>query len=152
MSRKLDFNLGDFLPYQLAVLANRTSQAFSASYKDTFGFSIPEWRVMAHLHGQAHVSIREIHARVEMDKPKVSRAAQRLELMGYISKTPDADDKRLVRLALTGKGKKAMAQIAPIAGAFESAFLGRLTLDEQASFRHILSKLLQGDDLPNERT
>ena len=71
------FELTDFLPYQLAVAAGRVSRAFSDRYRAEFGLSIPEWRVLAHLSTADAVSIREIHARVDMDKSKVSRAAAR---------------------------------------------------------------------------
>ena len=136
------FNLSEFLPYQLAVLAGRTSAGFSECYRDTYGFSIPEWRVMAHLNQEENVSVREIHQRVEMDKSKVSRAAQSLELKGFISKQTDPVDRRLVALSLTKKGKRTMAEIAPLADEFEERLLSVLEPDEQVVFLSAVEKLL----------
>jgi len=96
MSSKPDFDLSTFLPYQLAVLASRASRNLSQTYQDRFGLSIPEWRVMAHLSQEGHVSVREIHERVDMDKSKVTRASQRLEMAGLIMKEVNETDRRLV--------------------------------------------------------
>ncbi|PRX35462.1 DNA-binding transcriptional regulator, MarR family [Meinhardsimonia xiamenensis] len=146
------FVLDDFLPYQLAVLAERTSREFSALYRERFGISIPEWRVVAHLSQAGTVSVREIHARVAMDKSKVSRAAARLEAAGYITKTVDPRDRRLVALSLTEKGRAMMEEIAPLAEAFQAEFLARLGARAE-DFREALAVLLepQGkDEAPEE--
>ncbi len=99
-----DFVLDEFLPYQLAVLAGRVSREFSAIYREKFGFGVSEWRVLAHLSQTGSVSVREIHEKVDMDKSKVSRAATRLEKSGYLTKQTNAEDRRLIELALTTKG------------------------------------------------
>lgn len=139
-----DFVLDEFLPYQLAVLAERTSRAFSALYRERFGISIPEWRVVAHLSQAGTVSVREIHARVAMDKSKVSRAAARLEAAGYITKTADPKDGRLVALSLTEKGWAMVEEITPLARRFEAEFLARLGPRADA-FREALRLLLEED-------
>jgi DNA-binding MarR family transcriptional regulator len=120
------FVLDDFLPYRLAVAAGRLSREFSRIYQERFGLSRAEWRVMAHLSQQAEVSVREIHARVDMDKSKVSRAATRLEEAGVITKRVSEADRRLVVLALTEKGVAMMDELAEAARAFQAEALARL--------------------------
>lgn len=136
-----DFDLEAFLPYQLSVLAARVSIEFSDLYKQKFGISIPEWRVVAHLSHAGTVSVREIHQRVNMDKSKVSRAATRLEVAGYVSKRVNGSDRRLVELELTQRGRDMVAELTPIALEYEASVLA--TLNECApSFRTALNKLL----------
>ncbi|WP_227286447.1 MULTISPECIES: MarR family winged helix-turn-helix transcriptional regulator [Paracoccaceae] len=120
------FILDDFLPYRMSVLAGRLSREYSRIYQERFGLSRAEWRVVAHLSQESAVSVREIHARVDMDKSKVSRAATRLEQAGYITKRTSISDRRLVELALTGKGHAMMAELAPLAQAFQDELLTRL--------------------------
>ncbi|RMA42868.1 MarR family winged helix-turn-helix transcriptional regulator [Rhodophyticola porphyridii] len=120
------FILDDFLPYRMSVLAGRLSREYSRIYQERFGLSRAEWRVVAHLSQESAVSVREIHARVDMDKSKVSRAATRLEQAGYITKRTSISDRRLVELALTGKGHEMMAELAPLAQAFQDELLTRL--------------------------
>jgi DNA-binding MarR family transcriptional regulator len=121
-----DFNLDDFLPYQLSELSRRVSAGFSRHYRDRYGISVAEWRVMAHLSQQEAVSVREIHRRVGMDKPKVSRAATRLEASGYITKVVSPHDRRLVELSLTRKGRELIATLAPIASAYQARLMSAL--------------------------
>ncbi len=120
------FILDGFLPYRVAVTAGRLSREFSRIYQERFGLSRAEWRVMAHLSQQAEVSVREIHARVDMDKSKVSRAATRLEEAGIITKRISDSDRRLVFLALTEKGAAMMAELARAAQGLSGEVLGRL--------------------------
>lgn len=135
------FDLDHFLPYQLAVLSSRISREFSTLYHQKFGISVAEWRVVAHLSQSGSVSVREIHEKVDMDKPKVSRAASRLEAQGYITKTANAKDGRLVSLALTDKGHAMIAEIAPLAHAYDAEVLAWLGAEEPA-FKRAIATLL----------
>ncbi len=125
-----DFDLARFTPYRLAVAAERTSEELARQYRTRFGISIPEWRVLVHLaqplDGAETVSVRDIEARVAMEKSKVSRAATRLETSGLIEKAQDASDRRLVRLALTDKGRAMMAELLPLALAYQQEIEVRL--------------------------
>lgn len=141
------FDLDGFLPYQLAVLAARTSRAFERVYRGRFGVGVAEWRVLAHLAHSGTVSVREIHARVDMDKSKVSRAASRLEARGLIGKRASREDRRLVELSLTDAGRTLVAEMTPVARAFEADMLARLG-DEAPAVRAAVAQLLkQTEDL-----
>ena len=137
-----DFDLDAFLPYQLSVLAAQVSDGFSALYKQKFGITMPEWRVVAHLSHAGPVSVREIHQRVAMDKSKVSRAASRLEAAGYVSKRINEGDRRLVELELTGKGHAMINELTPIAKDYEASVLAALG-DHAPCFRVALETLLK---------
>jgi DNA-binding MarR family transcriptional regulator len=135
-------NLDHFLPYQLNVLASRVSSQLASVYAERFGLSIAEWRVMAHLAQNREVSVRDIQRRVDMDKSKVSRAAAHLEETGLIKKRVNAQDRRLIRLALTPKGERVFEQIVPLALDYEAQLLGKLSAAEAASFRAMVDRLL----------
>lgn len=144
------FDLSDFLPYQLATAAARVSRGFAGRYRTEFGLTIPEWRVLAHLAQSGAVSVREIHARVDMDKSKVSRAAARLESAGLVAKRPNAADRRLLDMTLTAAGQALMARIVPVANAWQAEVLAMLGPDAEP-FRRALSRLRDGggaDDPP----
>lgn len=134
------FDLSSFLPYQIAVAASRVSRDFSERYRKEFGLSIPEWRVLAHLSHSGPVSVREIHARVDMDKSKVSRAAARLEAAGLVSRRENTADRRLVSLTLTAEGESLMTRLVPLARAYEAEVLRRLGPDA-GGFRAALGRL-----------
>lgn len=138
----MNFDLSAFLPYQLAVAASRVSKGFAERYRAEFGLSIPEWRVLAHMAQFDAVSVREIQARVDMDKSKVSRAAARLEATGLIEKRGDPKDRRLLDMRLTEKGRDLMARITPIAETYQAELLARIGA-QAPEFRAALLRLLE---------
>ena len=126
MTDRPTFDLDRFIPYRLAVAAQKTSEALARQYRDRFGISIPEWRVLVHLAAAGDVSVRDIERRVAMEKSKVSRAASRLETAGYVTKREAESDRRLVSLALTDKGEALMQELLPLAEAYQREIEARL--------------------------
>lgn len=121
-----EFDLYGFTPYRLAVAAKRTSEELARLYRARFGISIPEWRVMVHLAHSGKVSVRDIETRVAMEKYEVSRAAKRLREAGLIERKENPDDRRLVILSLTPKGREMMAELLPLAKAHQDNLEKRL--------------------------
>ena len=140
-----DFNLTEFLPYQLAVVASRVSRRFAERYRAEFGLTIPEWRVLAHLGQSGAVSVREIEARVDMDKSKISRAAARLEGAGLIEKRENAEDRRLLQMTLTPKGRDLMDRLAPIAETYQAELVAALG-ETAAPLRVGLQRMMQENE------
>ncbi len=120
MGNPSNFDLKQFLPYRMAVAADRLSAGLAKRYRDDFGISVAEWRVLVHVADAGTVSIREIQQRVHLEKSKASRAASRLEENGYLSKDINDHDRRLVALRLTPKGTDLMNQLRPVAMDFQA--------------------------------
>lgn len=138
-----DFDLERFTPYRLAVVARKTSEGLARIYRSRFGISIPEWRVLVHLAHAGDVSVRDIEARVAMEKSKVSRAAKRLEAAGFIRKTVSFEDRRLVSMSLTEKGKMLMSELLPLAMAYQRELedqLGPALLGFEAGVERLLAE------------
>lgn len=144
MNRPPTFDLDTFLPYRMAVAAERLSVDFSRNYAKAFGLSIPEWRVLVHLMQSGEISVRDIEIRAGLEKSKVSRAASRLEAAGHLSKTVNPDDRRLVRLVLTESGWALMGELVPLAIAHQKRLVARLGADLEP-FMAILKRLENGD-------
>ncbi|MCR6499827.1 MarR family winged helix-turn-helix transcriptional regulator [Shinella sp. CPCC 101442] len=125
----MSFDLDQFLPYRLSVAAAQVSRRFAARYAAEAGLTVPEWRVLAHLNKSGPVSVRDINARVNLDKSMVSRAAMRLEQAGYLRKSTHETDLRLVVLELTESGKDLMQRLGTIAEAFQQELLAELGED-----------------------
>lgn len=139
-----DFDLDAFLPYRLAAAAARVSRRFAERYRAEFGISIAEWRVLAHLSQQEAVSVREIRARVDLDKSQVSRAAARLESAGLVEKRPHPGDGRLLELRLTAAGRALFGRIAPVARAYQAELRAVLGADAEA-FGRGLDRIMRID-------
>lgn len=141
-NQDINFSLDNYLPYLATVLGNRLSTIISSLYGEKFDISLPEWRVMVHLNEQEKISVRDIFQQVELDKVRITRAAQSLESKGYISKETDQKDRRLVSLALTPRGREIIAEIIPLAQQYEKNLCACLNEEEQANLQHLFTKLL----------
>ena len=67
-SGQAELRLEEFLPYRLSILAGRVSVSFAGIYKQRFGISIPEWRVLANLGQFAPLTAAELVQYSSMDK------------------------------------------------------------------------------------
>ena len=120
------FDLMRFTPYRLAVAAQKTSDELARLYRERYGITNPQWRVLAHLSHSGQVSVREIEARAAMDKSKVSRAAARLEAAGHVAKSVNDADRRLVKISLTPKGEALMVELLALARSYQAQIEQRL--------------------------
>ena len=145
MNQLPPFDLAGFSPYRLTVAAQRLSDAFARQYRDQFGISNPEWRVLVHLSQSDGTSVRDIEVRVAMEKSKVSRAAKRLEKAGYISKKINETDRRLLHLHLTSKGQSLMTDLLPLADRFQQEIENHLG-EAFAGLEAGLNKILEDQE------
>ena len=135
------FHLSAFLPYRLAVLSERISRRLSVEYGRIHGLTVAEWRVLVHLKRCGHVSIRDIHDCVNLEKPRVSRAVTRLEAARLVEKRAVQGDGRLVAIALTPRGAAVLADIIPAVTGIEAGLLSGLTRREVDIFFHVMEKM-----------
>jgi DNA-binding MarR family transcriptional regulator len=135
------FDLNEFLPYRLSVLANRISRAFAGLYSERFDLTVPEWRVMAVLGQEADLSAEQVCARTGMDKVTVSRAVARLLERGHVARAFARADRRRSELRLTARGRAVHRQIIPLARDYEARLAGALSAAERRTLFALLERL-----------
>jgi DNA-binding MarR family transcriptional regulator len=119
-------SLVDFLPYRLNRIAEAVSRDFSRLYRDQYGLTRPEWRVLATLGEFPIMTATEIGTHSSMHKTKVSRAVAELERRGWLTRKSDGGDRRIEHLSLTKAGRTIYREIVPVAKDFEARLLARL--------------------------
>lgn len=134
--------LQEFIPYKLAVVANRVSQSIGSLFEQQHGLLIPEWRILMTLHSYGPLAPNEVVEYTSMDKGRVSRAQRRLVELGLIAASNDPRDGRRLVLFLTRTGVKMCGAIIPRARQTEAWFLSVLTSTERRALDKILSRLL----------
>ncbi len=138
--------LEQFLPYRLSLLSNTVSNTIAREYRDLFGLSIPEWRVMAVLGRFGPLTASEACERTAMDKVTVSRAVARLIGQRLVKRETDPNDRRRSILKLTPRGARTHRQIVPIARGRESELAAALTDKERRNLDALLVKLQRRAD------
>lgn len=134
-----DFQLDDFLPYLLNNAAEVTGRAFSVHYREAYGMSRAQWRIMAHLGRGRPMTASDIGARAHLEKSKVSRAVSAMEEAGLLARSPSSADRRAEMLSLTGHGQRVHADLASRATQFQDDLISRLGKQRAQA----LAKLLQ---------
>mgnify|MGYP001550323144 FL=1 len=148
--------LADFLPYRLSVTSNAVSQRIAQEYRNRFGLSVPEWRVMAVLGDSGPLTQRELTLHTIMDKVAVNRACKVLEERGLAVRKPNTQDGRSHLLELTADGKTMHGQIMPLALEMERRLFASFTDEEVDTFRSLLGRVreevrdLEADDIDGE--
>lgn len=137
------YELAQFFPYRLAVLAEKVSLSMSQLYSDRFDLSRAEWRVLAALGANRAMAAKEIGPYSTLDKMQVSRAVARMEENGLISRAEDPKDRRAKMLRLTPKGQDLLWQIVPLVRAREEALIAALSEADRAALDRIMTQMTQ---------
>lgn len=133
----LPFDLSDFLPFQMSVIAGR---AFQRIMEDT-GLQVPEWRIMMALPAHQPCSSHDLCILTAMDAARVSRAQRRLEDLDMISVVRDTADRRRLVVRLSDKGDEEVTRLKFAAREVESKILGQLGPEDRASLKTALGGL-----------
>ena len=140
------FSLREFLPYQLAVLADYTSARFAEVYSEKFGLSIPEWRILATVGERDMLRAKDIEAERHLHKTVVSRAIAKLRARGLVELRNNEEDRRESFLLLTGKGRKLYGEIIPLARTYSDEILASLSASERAGLERGIESLMREVD------
>ncbi len=141
LSRSSVLTLEQYLPYRLSILSNRVSSIIAQAYKDKFGLSITEWRIMAVLGEYPGASADEVSSKTQIEKSIISRAVQKLLSRHLIDREVDEDDRRRQNLKLTPIGEDVYGQIVPVSYAYEDSLLSCLSKKEAEQLDAIMIKL-----------
>ncbi|RPI16344.1 MAG: MarR family transcriptional regulator [Lysobacterales bacterium] len=133
--------LESFLPYRLSVLSNVVSDAIALAYRNRYGLSIPEWRVVAVLARHPGISAAEVGALTRMDAVTVSRAVSRLLRAGRVRRRVSREDRRRSVLRLSAAGGAVYRAVAPLALRFEAELLDGLDATERGRLDVLLRTL-----------
>ncbi|MCU0903939.1 MAG: MarR family winged helix-turn-helix transcriptional regulator [Tabrizicola sp.] len=136
------FDLQDFLPYLLNQAAEATSRGFQATYRDQYGLTRTQWRVMANLGRFGAMTARDICRISHIDKTKVSRAVAGMEAEGLLTRATSDRDRRAENLSLTPKGRAVFAEIGQRALAFDADLRARLGPEVAARIDAILREII----------
>ncbi|WP_338110195.1 MarR family winged helix-turn-helix transcriptional regulator [Pseudomonas multiresinivorans] len=128
--RDTPLNLDRYVPALLTFLTNKMSSGASACYRKHFSIGIVEWRLLALLAVENHISANRMVQVIGLDKSAVSRALQVLERDGHVVTEVDAKDARRYTVALTTSGRKLHDRVLVTALERERLLLAALDDDE----------------------
>jgi DNA-binding MarR family transcriptional regulator len=134
-------DLQSFLPYRLAVLSEQVSQCVALVYRERFGLSRDEWRVLASLADRGTARTAEVIEATALEKMPISRALTALQEKGLLERVPDPDDGRAWLNRPTASGRALFQKIAPMVQAREAFLLEALSSEEREVLGRALDRL-----------
>ena len=130
-AQSLSFDLSDYMPFQLSVIAGRLFQRVM----EDAGLQVPEWRIMMALPANQPCSSNDLCILTAMDAARVSRAQRRLEDLELISVIRDKIDRRRLIVRLSVKGMQEVTRLRTAARDAESDMLDSLGPEDRAQLR-----------------
>lgn len=135
------FTLENFLPYRILEVAQNISKRITKVLSQEWDMSLAEWQVLASLARDGAVSVREVEPRTLLDTVAVSRAAKRLTDRRLIKREVNKQDKRLVVLKTTKKGRDTAAEIGHHIMELEGEFLQGMNVQDRIRLSQMLKSI-----------
>jgi MarR family transcriptional regulator, lower aerobic nicotinate degradation pathway regulator len=142
---KDDMTAGYTLEHQVGHLLRRAHQRHTTIFQDGIGdaqLTPTQFAALAKIRDVGQISQNQLGRLTAMDPATIQGVVQRLAARGLLDRTPDQDDRRLMLLRLTAKGR-AVVQTAIARGiAITEATLTPLSDAERPVFLSLLRKLI----------
>ena len=124
----------------LDATARQASRAFDKQLAEAGG-TRPGWLILVALKQQRWRTQQDLAGAVGIEGPTLTHHLDGLEKSGLIDRTRDPDDRRAVRVELTGAGEKRFQRLAKAAIGFDQRLRAGLSDDELDAFRRVLARL-----------
>jgi DNA-binding MarR family transcriptional regulator len=133
------------LEAQVGHLLRRAHQRHASIFQDGIGaaqVTPTQFAALVKIKDLGQVSQNQLGRMTAMDPATIQGVIQRLAARGLIERTPDPDDRRLTRLALTAKGRAVVDQAIARAIGITEETLAPLSASERPVFLTLLRKLI----------
>lgn len=139
-------DLERYVPALLTFLTNKLSSSASTCYRKHYGIGIVEWRVLAMLAVENHITANRVGQVIGLDKSAISRSLQALEREGYVTSEVDTKDARRYTVSLTPSGRQLHDRVLETAVRREEVLLADLSereVDTLINLLHRMSRQLE---------
>ena len=133
-----DEPLGLFVTRAAAEIRRALDGALNAA-----GGSVPTWLVLSALRTGGHATLGELADDVGVRQPTLTHHLNALETAGLVRRERDPANRRVQRVALTDAGDALFLRLRRAAGAFDGRLRAGLEPAEEATLRHLLSRLVE---------
>ncbi len=130
----------------MGIVSHRAMNTAKGMYQE-FDLNRSQASVLFMLHRRDSMSQKELAAQLNITAPSITSMIQKMERDKYITREPDRHDQRVMRLALTEKGRSCIQAVKNVADRMEEIFFQGMSLEEKLLFRRLL--IQAGENLTN---
>ncbi len=138
----------DYLLYLLARVSHLLSGEFHHQLRRR-GVGVPVWRVLATLSGSKGETVTGLAEVCLLQQPTMTKLLDRMVRDGLVTRTQDARDRRVVRVALTPKGDALAGDLIAAACQHETDVLARFPELEAINLKAVLRSVLDRETRPH---
>lgn len=138
MASALETNLG----WLLSSAARLVQRRFSSKLAP-YGITPPQWGVLVSLWEQDGLSLSQLAARSFFDGPTMTGIVDRLEHAGLVERRRDSQDRRVINVYLTERGRQLCEVLPPLAEETNREAVVGLTPAEIEQFLRTLRHLIR---------
>ena len=134
-------SLMDALTFRLARLDALNAHVGGLKFRETYGLSLKEWRVIGLVHAFEPATFGQIRKYLLIDKGQLSRTVRRLTDQRILLSQTAADDARRTELSLTPEGRRLHDRLLAFTAERNEIVVSTLTPEECRDFLRILAKI-----------
>jgi MarR family transcriptional regulator, organic hydroperoxide resistance regulator len=134
------FTLQNFFPYLINSVTIPIALDFHKKMKP-YGVTIEKWRVLSALLNADEQSVSELARATSIEISTLSHLLTRMVRQHLVTRARAKGDGRIVKIALTRRGRDLATMILPMAEQYEAAALKGFSLDEQAALKDLLRRV-----------
>src|SRR4051812_20669105 len=135
------FDLDNFVPYRISILATLIRRALSEIYRDDPGLTEPEWKVLTSVAHKGPLPSGDIGLHMTLDRMAISRALTRLIKLKLVTRAPFEQDQRMSEVRLSPHGERVFSALAREAAIIEETILAPLSSVEVSEFLRLIDKI-----------
>ncbi|MGL5766988.1 MAG: MarR family winged helix-turn-helix transcriptional regulator [Sarcina sp.] len=118
---------------------------------EEYGLYVGQPQFLFTLYKEEGLRQKDIAEKLEIQAPTVTVTVKRLEKSGFITKSVDEKNKRVSRLYLTEKGRKACEELQDVMRSVHDEIFSVLTGEEKNKFKELLIKINTRIDEENNK-
>ena len=130
----------------LGIVAHRSMNTARGMYRE-FDLNRSQASVLFVLHQKDTISQKELAEQLNVTAQSITSSIQKMEREGYITREQDRHDQRVMRLALTEKGRSCIQSVKNVADRMEKVLFEDMNPEERLLFRRLLKQM--SDNLEN---
>lgn len=122
---------------------HKTLQSPNYSFLSGLDLTITQCIVLKNLSQNDNCKMSELSGALRVTLANMTSMADRMERDGYLRRVPDSEDRRIVRIRMTPKGKNIVKKMKEKRRKGLISILGKITDEEKESLLKIMTKIAE---------
>ncbi|HJA06000.1 MAG TPA: MarR family transcriptional regulator [Candidatus Mediterraneibacter pullicola] len=129
----------------LGIVSHRAKNTAMSMYRE-FDMNRSSAGVLFLLYQRKTMSQKALAEQLNVTAPSITSLIQKMEKTGYITRRPDDQDQRVMRLSLTEKGKSCIQSVKDVAERMEKIIFEGMSVEERLLFRRLMLQVNENLD------